>query len=487
MQKNKSLKKNFIMNIILTSSAYIFPLITFPYISRILGATGNGKINFADSIVSYFIMIAMLGIPVYGIRACAKVKNDKEKLSSTVYELLIINTITTIISYLLLFVALNFVPKFAEYRTLIMILSSSIFLNCIGIEWLFKACEEYSYITIRSLIFKTLSIILMFLLVKSPNDIEIYAFIMVISSSFSYIFNFMRLHQYVLPMKKLKLNFKKHIKPIFTFFLLSVSWVIYTHLDVTMLGFISSDQEVGYYSAAVKIKNILVSGVSALGTVLLPRLTTYANENEESFYKLLKKDFSFIIIASFFFIGFLVINAKEVLIFLSGDGYLAAIPAMQVILFTILFIGLSTMTGTNILIPKGKENITIKANVFGIIINFILNLLLISSYGAMGAAIATLIGEAVIFLYEAFYLKSEFRKIYNSKTVINGLISVVLSIILVLIIKPFVIKLNVFVLIILLGIVYSSMYILCLLLLKERIIVNIFDNFLKKFKRKEIV
>lgn len=485
MQKNKSLKKNFIMNIILTGSAYIFPLITFPYISRVLEATGNGRINFANSIVSYFIMIAMLGIPVYGIRACAKVKKDKEKLSATVYELLIINIITTIISYLLLFFAINFVPKFAEYKTLIMILSISIFLNCIGIEWLFKAFEEYSYITIRSLIFKVISIILMFLLVKSQQDIEIYAFIMVISSSLSYVFNFMRLHRYVLPFKevKLKLNFKNHIKPVFTFFLLSVSWTIYTHLDVIMLGFISTDQEVGYYSAAVKIKNILVSGVSALGTVLLPRLTTYAN-NKEEFYKLLKKDFSFIIIAAFFFIGFLVVNAREVLIFLSGDGYIAATQAMQVILFTILFIGLSTMTGTNILVPTGRESVTIRATILGIIINFVLNLVLLSSYGATGAAISTLIGEAFIFFYEAFYLRKELKKIYTFKTIRNALISVFISIIVMLIIKHFIVNINIFVLVILLGIIYSLIYLTCLLLMKESIIINIFNNFFIKLKKK---
>lgn len=490
MENKKSLKLNFIMNIILTGSAYIFPLITFPYISRILEATGNGKINFANSIVSYFIMIAMLGIPVYGIRACAKVKEDKEKLSTTVYELLIINIITTIISYLLLFIAINFVPKFAEYKILIMILSISIFLNCIGVEWLYKAYEEYSYITIRSLIFKALSVILMFLLVKSPQDIEIYAFIMVISSSLSYVFNFIRLHKYIEPFKKVKiyLSYKKHIKPIFTFFLLSVSWTIYTHLDVIMLGFISTDQEVGYYSAAVKIKNILVSGVSALGTVLLPRLTTYANNKKEDFYKLLKKDFSFIIIAAFFFIGFLVINAKETLMFLSGDGYIDATLAMQVILFSIVFIGLSTMTGTNILIPTSREKVAIKANIGGIIINFILNLFLISSNGAAGAAIATLAGEIFIFAFEGFYLRKELKKIFNLVTIKNAFISVLIATTVMLLLKYYIINLNVFILILLLGIIYSSIYLICLLLLKESIVINIFDNLFIKFKkRKEVV
>lgn len=485
MKKEKSLKKNFIMNIILTSSAYIFPLITFPYISRILGAVGNGKINFANSIVSYFIMIAMLGIPVYGIRACAKVKNDKEKLSATVYELITINIITSIVSYVLLFAMINVIPKFEEYKILIIILSTSIALNCIGIEWLFKAFEEYSYITIRSLIFKLISIVLMFLLVKSKQDIALYAFIMVISSSLSYVFNFFRLPKYVLPLKKVKaqLNFKRHIKPVLSFFLLSVSWTIYTHLDVVMLGFVSNDQEVGYYSAAVKIKSILVSGVSALGTVLLPRLTVYVSgKNKNQFYKLLKKDFSFIVIAAVFFIGFLFVNAKEVLIFLSGNEYIAATVPMQIILFTIIFIGLSTMTGTNILVPTGRENITIKATVFGIIINFILNLILIPKYGSTGAAIATLIGESFIYFYEAYYLRKELKNVYNFKTLRNVLISSLCTIMVMIGLKQFIIQFDVFILIFVLGIIYSLIYILFLLILKEEIVIYMCNNFIKKLK-----
>lgn len=488
MLNNKSLKLNFIMNIILTGSAYIFPLITFPYISRILEATGNGRINFADSVVSYFIMIAMLGIPVYGIRACAKAKNDKEKLSETVYEIIILNLISTIASYVLLFLALNFVTKFEDYKPLILILSASIFLNCIGVEWLYKAFEEYSYITIRSLIFKIISIILMFLFVKSQEDIEIYAFIMVISSSLSYIFNFIKLRKYVLPFREVrkKLKYQKHIKPIFTFFLLSVSWTIYTNMDVIMLGFISTDQEVGYYSAALKIKNILVSGVSALGTVLLPRLTTYANNNKkEEFYELLKKDFSFIIIAAFFFIGFLAINAKETLIFLSGDGYIDATLAMQVIVFSIIFIGLSTMTGTNILIPTGREKVAIKANICGIIVNFFLNIILITSYGAAGAAMATLVGEMFIFLYEAYYLRNDLKKISNLKTLRNAFLSVLMAILIMLLVKYFIVDINVFILILLLGIIYSLVYLGVLLMFKESIVVSISNNvilFLRKLR-----
>ena len=143
MKTNKSLKINFIMNCILTCSAYIFPLITFPYISRVLQASGNGKINFANSIVSYFVMFASLGIPVYGVRACASVRKNKKELSKTVQELLILNIIMCFITYIVLFNCVFLIDKMYEYKELIFIFSSTLILNCIGVEWLYKALEEY--------------------------------------------------------------------------------------------------------------------------------------------------------------------------------------------------------------------------------------------------------------------------------------------------------------------------------------------------------
>ena len=192
--------------------------------------------------------------------------------------------------------------------------------------------------------------------------------------------------------------------------------------------------------------------------------------------------FSFLVIAAVFFIGFLFVNAKEVLIFLSGNEYIAATVPMQIILFTIIFIGLSTMTGTNILVPTGRENITIKATVFGIIINFILNLILIPKYGSTGAAIATLIGESFIYFYEAYYLRKELKNVYNFKTLRNVLISSLCAIMVMIGLKQFIIQFDVFILIFVLGIIYSLIYILFLLILKEEIVIYMCNNFIKKLK-----
>lgn len=159
------------MNALLTISQVIFPMITFPYYSRVLGAEGTGSVGFALAVVSYFTMVASLGVPTYGIRACAKVRDDKEKLSQTVQELLIINGITTAIMYVAYFLAIAIVPRFAQEKEILTMVSISIVLNTMGISWLYSALERYSYITLCTVIFKIIGVVLMFVFVRSPGII----------------------------------------------------------------------------------------------------------------------------------------------------------------------------------------------------------------------------------------------------------------------------------------------------------------------------
>ena len=163
MGKQKSLKLNFVMNAILTMSQFVFPLITFPYVSRILLPIGTGKVSFATSIVSYFTLFAQLGIPTYGIRACAKVRDNREELSKMVQELFIINLMMSALAYVVYFAAIYYVPRFRQDKDLFLIVGLTIFFNAIGMEWLYKALEQYTYITVRSIIFKFIAIVAMFL------------------------------------------------------------------------------------------------------------------------------------------------------------------------------------------------------------------------------------------------------------------------------------------------------------------------------------
>lgn len=488
MSNRKSIKVNFAMNIILTGSSYIFPLITFPYISRVLQATGNGKLNFALSVINYFVMFASLGIPMYGIKACAIVRDNKDELSKTVKELFILNFITSTISFVVLLSMIATVPKFQDYTELLLIDSVAIWLNLIGMEWLFKALEEYVYITNRSIVFKIIGIALMFIFVHKPSDYAVYAVITLIGSSGSLVLNVLRCRKLINFKIKSRIDLKKHIKPVVSFFLLSASWTVYTNLDTVMLGFITNDAEVGYYAAAVKLKGILVSTISALGTVLLPRLTNYYSENRKAeFYLLLKKDGQFITISALYFTSFCVINAKEIIVFLSGNTYLPAVPAMQIISISILFIGFSTMLGTNVLVPFGRENVTMIATLIGLVIDALLNAIWIPSYGAVGAATATVIGEICIFAFEVFYLRKSIWEMFDVISLFKEVMAIIVAIFFLLFSKKICTQMisSELLSIIFNGVIFLLVYLIVLLFLKDDMTNKVFNNTVKKLKIKK--
>ena len=373
------------MNALLTISQVIFPMITFPYYSRVLGAEGTGSISFALAVVSYFTMIASLGIPTYGIRACAKVRDDREKLSQTVQELLIINGITTFIMYIAYFLALFIVPRFYEQKEILLVVSISILLNTMGVQWLYSALEKYSYITACTVFFKILGVIFMFALIHSPEDYIIYGGISAIASYGSGILNFINIRKYVSLKKTGMYDFKRHLKPILTFFFMSASISIYTNLDQVMLGFMKTNTDVGYYSASVKIKTILVNVVTSLGTVLLPRMSFYIEKGEkEAFRRTVTKAFRFVIVAASSLMIFFIIFARESILALSGAEFLPAVLPMQLL---------------------GRENLVLKSILWGAAVDFVLNLILIPNYASSGAAFATVMAELVVLVVQCIYLR----------------------------------------------------------------------------------
>ena len=406
--KEKSIKLNFIMNIILTMSSFIFPVITFPYVSRILLPEGTGKVAFATSLISYFSMFAQLGIPTYGIRACAKVRDNRNELSKTVHELLIVNLGMCVISYVALFMALRYVPRLAEDKSLYVIMSFTIVLTSIGMEWLYKALEQYTYITCRSVIFKFIALIAMFLLVHEKSDYIIYGGITIFASSASSVLNLINAHKYI-DLKPIEnYNFKQHLKPICIFFAIACATTIYTNLDNVMLGFMATDMDVGYYNAAVKIKGILVAVVTSLGTVLLPRASYYVeNGIMDEFTRITNKALAFVGLVSTPLMIYFILFAKETVFFLSGKEYAGAIIPMQVIMPTILLIGITNVLGIQVLIPLGKEKIVLYSEVIGAIVDVIINMMLIPKLASTGAAIGTVIAELAVLIVQYSVLRNE--------------------------------------------------------------------------------
>ena len=405
---------NFVMNAILTMSQFLFPLITFPYISRILLPTGTGKVSFATSVVSYFALFAQLGIPTYGIRACAKVRDDRKALERTVQELFLINLIMSILAYIVLFLAIAFVPRMRQEKALFLIVGLTILFNAIGMEWLYKALEQYTYITVRSIIFKLIAVVAMFVLVHEQKDYVIYGGISILAASASNVFNFFHAHKYVSIKSVGSYNFRQHLKPIVIFFAMSCAATIYTNLDTVMLGFMTSDAEVGYYNAAVKIKSILVSVVTSLGVVLLPRASYYVEcKLMDKFCRITHVALNFVILISVPLTVYFILFAKEGIFFLSGAEYEASIVPMQIIMPTLLFIGLTNIMGIQTLIPLGKEKVVLYSEIAGAVADLLLNVALIPSMASAGAAIGTVVAEGVVFAVQFWALRKEVLSSYQ--------------------------------------------------------------------------
>lgn len=410
-KKQKSIKMNFVMNVVLTMSSFIFPLITFPYVSRILLPVGTGKVSFATSLISYFSMLAQLGIPTYGIRACAKARDDREKLTRTAHELLFINLVMNVISYMLLVLALIFVPRLHEERTLYIIVSLTIILTSIGMEWLYKALEQYTYITIRSIVFKFIGLIGMFLLIHKQEDYVIYGGLTIFAASASNIFNLINVHKFIELKPIGNYNIKKHLKPVGVFFAMACATTIYTNLDTVMLGFMATNEDVGYYNAAIRIKHILVSIVTSLGTVLLPRASYYIeHEMIDEFRRISKKALNFVFLLATPMMLYFILFAKEGIYFLSGKAYSGSILPMKIIMPTLLLIGVTNILGIQMLVPMGKEKVVLYSEIAGAIIDVIINTILIPKFASTGAAIGTLIAEIVVFIVQFYALRNEVSK-----------------------------------------------------------------------------
>lgn len=483
MSEKKSLKLNFIMNAILTMSAFLFPLITFPYVSRILLPEGTGKVSFATSLISYFVMFAQLGVPTYGIRACAKVRDDKRLLSKTAHELLVINLVMMVVSYVALAVALLFVPRLREERLLYVVCSLTIFFTTIGMEWLYKALEQYTYITIRSIAFKFISVIAMFLLVRAKKDYVVYGAISVVASSASFLWNFIHARKYIYMRPMGGYEFKPHLKAVAVFFAMSCATTVYTHLDTVMLGFMDTDETVGYYNAAVRIKGILVSIVTSLGTVLLPRASYYIKNNQvEKFRNITRKALNFVLLAATPMMLYFILYARDGIYLLSGGAYEGAVLPMQLIMPTLLLIGLSNVLGIQILVPMDKEKMVLWSIICGAVVDVILNLILIPPYGAAGAAAATSVAELVVTVFQFVVLwkeiKSALAKLQYWKLLLGLAAGTAASL------WVMSLSLGSFLSLVLSACLFFGAYGLVLIILRENLVWDILGQILGKFRRK---
>lgn len=468
-----SIKKNYMYNMMLTIANLLFPVITYTYASRILRPEGIGTTTFAASVVSYFSMFAHLGIPTYGIRACAQKKDDKKELSKTVKELLSINILMAVISTSALAIITVLSGRLFEIKGLIFIYAIGLVASVFELSWLFSALEKYEYITKRSLILKALSVALIFLLIDDSSDVSMYAEIAVGTAVMTSLVNFIYSGKFVDLKIKTACNLKQHIKPIVIFFLMSAATTIYLNLDTVMLGFMTSDAEVGIYSAATKIKGVLTGVVTALGAVMLPRMSMLiAQNNRSSFMEYATKAMDYVWVISVPIVIYFTMYAKDCIYLLSGELFGAATPAMQVIMPTVLLIGITNILGIQMLVPLGKEKIVLYSEIAGAITDIALNYIFIPIYGATGAALGTLAAEAVVLVFQISYMKKDIKNIFKNVSYLKIILGNIGAILTVVFLKNFVISDGPFLVLASSSIIYFGVYFIILMFLKERLVLE---------------
>lgn len=398
--KQKSIKENSILNVIKTISSIIFPLITFPYISRVLLPNNVGKINFGTSFISYFSMIASLGITTYAIRECSAVRDDKSKLSKKASEIFSINICTTLVAYALLAISLVLYRKLDNYRVLIIIQSTTILFVTLGADWINSAMEDFKYITIRTIAFQLISLLLMFCFVRMPDDYLKYAIISVFSSSGANIVNVFYRRRFCKVKFTKKMNWKIHFKPIFLLFVMIMAQTVFSSADQTMLGIMKGDYEVGIYSTALKIENIILQVAASLVWVVMPRLSIYFAEGDFSkINDMLKKTLSIFMVLGCPAIAGVWALSNEIVSIIGGKEFLDASKPLNILMLAFAFslIG-GSFLGNMVLLPSKKENIYMWICCITAVFNVITNYVLIPYGGASAAALTTALSSFLIMI-----------------------------------------------------------------------------------------
>ena len=402
----KSLGKNALYNIIYKCLNLLFPLVTAAYVSRILLPIGVGKVAASQNIVQYFVILAALGLPSYGVKKIAEFSHDEHKLSKVFIELFTINAIATIISsvlYLLL------ICHIYEGQKLILgfVVGIQLFFNIVNIDWFYQGLEEYKYIMLRSLVVKLVALASVLIFVRTEDDYIVYAGITSCSLVVNYLFNVFNLRKYIRRIAVSELRVKQHIRSVLYLLAASISVEAYTLVDTTMLNLMRGDEIVGYYTSATKITSMIRTLVAAVSAVFLPRLSVlFSSGKIDEFKQLAINGIEIIFSIAVPSAAGIFLVADNCVILLLGERFVNSIITLRILSVSIITVALSNFIGYQILVTIGKEKIMLITTVIGAVTNFTLNLFFINTLGHNGAAIASVVTEGGIAIGQiAFIVK----------------------------------------------------------------------------------
>ena len=467
------LKKNIFYSSILTTSNYVFPLLVYPYVSRVLGVSNIGICNFVDSIIHYFVLFSMMGVTIMGTREIAASRGDSELLARRYSSILTLNGITTAMALVILFFATALVPELRENKDMMIYGGIKLVSSYLLIEWFYKGIEDFRYITIRTILMKLIYVISVFIFVKESNDYSIYYLLTCLMVTGNAVINFIHANKFVKFKYKL-ISLREYIKPFFTLGSYMLITSMCTTFNIVYLGFMTNDTQVGYYTTATKLYTILLALFTGATSVILPRMSSLVAEKKMNEYvALLGKSSNVLFSFSIPLIIFVIIFAQQIVLILSGPGYEGAVLPMKIVIPLMLIIGYEQIVVIQGLMPLRKDKEVMFNSTIGACVSIILNCLLVPHLQSVGSAIVWICSEFVILILSQIALSRNIHVSFPFKTLVTNVMGY-LPLILVLYVLAMVTESFNYLLVVLLGGVTMVIYTLVLqtFILKNSILIN---------------
>ena len=406
--RSRTIKANYILNVLRIASIAVISIFTIPHVSRVLGPDNLGKVEYIFTILNYFVLFSGLGIPMYGIREVAKCRDQPRERNKVVLELYIILFLTTIVSYLGI-IFIYQLSYFQEYKDLILIMCSMVFLSNIGAEWYFQGIENQLFITVRNVIIRLVVFGLIIYYINTASDYKIYAFLLILATFGANLLNFVIIIKGIFKekFKRSELNIKRHFKPILTIFVATISVNIYLQLDNLLIGSISGDKYVGYYAIANKLIRFLISFVTIIGAVLLPRVSYLFVNDKVQYQEYLHKSFNILLLMSVPFSVFFLVYAENIIQFMGGADFQPSVLTMKILSPLCFIVSMAYFMGFILLYPQNKEKIYTVATVISAVFSLAVNYFAISYYQQNGAAVVAVLAELLAIAIMYFYIRSK--------------------------------------------------------------------------------
>ena len=402
----KSITKNYIYNMVYQVLILVLPLVTTPYLSRVLGAEGIGIYSYTYAIVTYFILFGSLGVAMYGQREIAYAQENVEERKRVFIEIVLFRFVTIFVSSIIYYF---FFIRGEAYQIYYQILLLELIAAAFDISWFFQGMEEFKRTVTRNVLVRVCSVSAVFLFVKNKEDLALFTLIYSIGDLLGNLSLWLYLPKYIKGVKVKNINTFRHIWPIILLFIPQIANQIYKILDTTMIGNLVQDKaETGYYEQGQKVIRLLLTVVTSLGVVMVPRMaSTFASGDKKQIQSYLKMSFRFVFFLAFpIMFGIISISEAFVPVFF-GAGYDKVVILINIISPILLLMGVANVLGTQYLLPtKHQKEYTISVAI-GVVFNFIANYILITKYASIGASIATVLSELLVVIIQYQYMKKE--------------------------------------------------------------------------------